>query len=82
MTTTEVMIRDIVDSKRMDGNIYEDPISKAVGLKEESILHGSIISNLFWPNLKNEEFNVPDLISKYDILFHHHHHLFHTHLRL
>ncbi|CAG8518787.1 10761_t:CDS:2 [Diversispora eburnea] len=65
MATTEVMIKDIVDSKRLDGNIYEDPISRVAGLKkEEPILHGSIISKLFWPNLKNEEFIVPESISK------------------
>ncbi|CAG8816728.1 12299_t:CDS:2, partial [Racocetra persica] len=67
MAPTEVMIKDIADSKRIDTNIYNEiSISKAVGLEnvKESVLHGSIISKLFWPILKNEEFNVPKPISE------------------
>ncbi|CAG8575681.1 54_t:CDS:10, partial [Acaulospora morrowiae] len=66
MAPTEVMVKDIVDSKRMDGNIYNEmTILKAAGFESganEAILHGSIISKLFWPPLKTEEFDVPDPI--------------------
>ncbi|CAG8742081.1 1007_t:CDS:10 [Cetraspora pellucida] len=67
MAPTEVMIKDVADSKRIDTNIYNEvSISKAVGLEnvKEAVLHGSIISKLFWPTLKNEEFNVPKPISE------------------
>ncbi|RIB21183.1 hypothetical protein C2G38_2078955 [Gigaspora rosea] len=67
MAPTEVMIKDIADSKRIDTNIYNEiSISKAVGLEnvKEAVLHGSIISKLFWPTLKNEDFVVPKPISE------------------
>ncbi|CAG8518751.1 10174_t:CDS:10, partial [Scutellospora calospora] len=67
MAPTEVMIKDIADSKRIDTNIYNEvSISKAVGLEnvKEAVLHGLIISKLFWPTLKNEDFVMPKPISE------------------
>lgn len=29
------------------------------------MLHGTVISRLFWPTLKGEDFDVPEQISKY-----------------
>ncbi|RIA89030.1 hypothetical protein C1645_773520 [Glomus cerebriforme] len=67
MSTTEVMIKDIADSKRIDSFIRsnDNPLRRNVleSSSEEMILHGSIISRLFWPTLKDEDFDVPEQIA-------------------
>ena len=32
-------------------------------------LHGTVISRLFWPTLKDENFDVPELISRYVFIY-------------
>ncbi|CAB4423597.1 unnamed protein product [Rhizophagus irregularis] len=74
MSTTEVMIKDISDSKRIDSFILgnDNPLRRNMSgsSSEVMMLHGTVISRLFWPTLKGEDFDVPEQISnemvKYD----------------
>ncbi|CAJ0769045.1 1418_t:CDS:2, partial [Entrophospora sp. SA101] len=75
MSTVEVMVKDISDSKRINGNIYnnnerlirknaaESSDLEIILNNENEILYTSILSRLFWPTINNEEFEVPPPIS-------------------
>ncbi|CAD6573679.1 MAG: hypothetical protein ASARMPREDX12_006199 [Alectoria sarmentosa] len=54
----EVMLRDILDSRRVDTFIHKD---KELDLNDESApeLHTRILSHLFWPSLHSETFFIP-----------------------
>ena len=54
----EVMLRDILDSRRVDTFIHKD---KELKLNDESApeLHTRILSHLFWPSLHSETFLIP-----------------------
>ena len=54
----EVMLRDILDSRRVDNFIHKD---KELDLNDESApeLHTRILSHLFWPSLHSETFLIP-----------------------
>lgn len=54
----EVMLRDILDSRRVDTFIHKD---KELDLNDESTpeLHTRILSHLFWPSLHSETFFIP-----------------------
>ncbi|KAM0803621.1 hypothetical protein BDR22DRAFT_801479 [Usnea florida] len=54
----EVMLRDILDSRRVDSFIHKD---KDLDLNNESApeLHTRILSHLFWPSLHSETFFIP-----------------------
>ncbi|KAL8998360.1 MAG: hypothetical protein Q9169_002573 [Polycauliona sp. 2 TL-2023] len=56
----EVMLRDIVDSRRVDHVIRVDQ-RKAMrqGSGPEPELHARILSHLFWPSLHSENFSLP-----------------------
>ena len=68
----EVMLRDILDSRRVDTFIHKD---KELDLDDESApeLHTRILSHLFWPSLHSETFFIPpeveSLQSRYSIGF-------------
>ena len=54
----EVMLRDILDSRRVDTFIHKD---RELDLDDESApeLHTKILSHLFWPSLHSETFFIP-----------------------
>ena len=54
----EVMLRDILDSRRVDTFIHKD---RELDLNDESApeLHTRILSHLFWPSLHSETFFIP-----------------------
>ena len=54
----EVMLRDILDSRRVDTFIHRD---KDLELNDEAApeLHTKILSHLFWPSLHSETFLIP-----------------------
>ena len=70
----EVMLRDVLDSRRVDTFIHRD---KELGLNDESgpELHTRILSHLFWPSLHSETFFIPpevtSLQSRYSTGFEH-----------
>lgn len=60
----EVMLRDILDSRRVDTVIRNDQ-SLAMGASGEPYaeVHARILSHLFWPSLHDESFSIPPEIS-------------------
>lgn len=58
----EVMLRDILDSRRVDTFIHKD---QTLNLDSEDSpeLHTRILSHLFWPSLHSETFFIPPEIS-------------------
>ncbi len=50
----EVMLRDIIDSRRVDNTICKDQ-----NLSSSPALHARILSHLFWPSLPSETFSIP-----------------------
>lgn len=58
----EVMLRDILDSRRVDTFIYKD---QQLNLDDETSpeLHTRILSHLFWPSLHSETFFIPPEIT-------------------
>lgn len=67
----EVMLRDILDSRRVDTVIRNDQ-NLAMSMTDEHppALHTRILSHLFWPSQDSEEFSLPppilDLQSRYE----------------
>ena len=54
----EVMLRDILDSRRVDNFVHKD---QALNLNSEDApaIHTRILSHLFWPSLHSETFYIP-----------------------
>ncbi|KAF4767207.1 hypothetical protein N7455_011742 [Penicillium solitum] len=61
----EVMLKDISDSRRLDLTVRNDQIlsgyRKQAGVGK---LHAKILSRFFWPEFQEQEFKVPDEITK------------------
>ena len=59
----EVMLRDVLDSKRVDTVIRNDQnLSSTTSGREVADLHAKILSRLFWPALHEESFAIPSAI--------------------
>jgi anaphase-promoting complex subunit 2 len=71
----EVMLRDVLDSRKVDNVIRQDqgmgvrPVSPSRSTfkdttteAEEPQLHSKILSRLFWPTLQDQPFKIPDSI--------------------
>lgn len=54
----EVMLRDIMDSRRLDAFIHKEQ-----NFARNGRLHSKILSHLFWPSLHTEPFNLPPPIA-------------------
>ena len=63
----EVMLRDILDSRRLDLAIHKDQQLQTVGPKYQPekapAMHARILSHLFWPSLHEDSFTVPPEIT-------------------
>ncbi|KAL1920658.1 uncharacterized protein VTP21DRAFT_1035 [Calcarisporiella thermophila] len=60
MQPCEVMIKDIGDSKRIDGYVHADQ-----EFPTEAPLHAMVLSRLFWPNFRSEELQLPSSIQRW-----------------
>ncbi|KAI9874176.1 MAG: hypothetical protein M1830_010102 [Pleopsidium flavum] len=59
----EVMLRDVLDSKRVDTVIRNDQsFSTSSKTQEAPDLHAKILSRLFWPALHEESFSIPPAV--------------------
>jgi anaphase-promoting complex subunit 2 len=71
----EVMLRDVLDSRKVDNVIRQDqgmgerpvspsrsPTKNTTTEAEEPQFHSKILSRLFWPTLQDQPFNIPDSI--------------------
>ncbi|EEP76142.1 conserved hypothetical protein [Uncinocarpus reesii 1704] len=62
----DVMMRDVVDSKRVDTVIRADQnLGSLNGSPHEEVpeIHAKILSRLFWPSLSDQNFKVPEEIA-------------------
>ena len=59
----EVMLRDILDSRRVDTFIHKDQQLNLNDNEFEPKLHTRILSHLFWPSLHSETFFIPPEIT-------------------
>ncbi|KAK9237659.1 hypothetical protein V1525DRAFT_403411 [Lipomyces kononenkoae] len=58
----DVMVKDILESKRADANIH-DPTTVAAGTYPVAdIVHASMVSKLFWPAFRDEDLALPPFI--------------------
>ncbi|KAK9313606.1 hypothetical protein V1522DRAFT_410273 [Lipomyces starkeyi] len=58
----DVMVKDILESKRVDSNIH-DPTTVAPGTYPVAgIVHASMLSKLFWPAFRDEDLALPPVI--------------------
>jgi len=70
----EVMLRDMTDSKRIDGHVQsQQPVSFYASdarlnpdreLKTQSVIHPTIISRHFWPSLESSDITMPGQFQK------------------
>ncbi|KAL1953696.1 hypothetical protein VTO42DRAFT_2369 [Malbranchea cinnamomea] len=58
----EVMLRDIVDSKRVDNSIRAEQQNDDTMVEDTPELHAKILSRLYWPSLSDLSFKIPDEI--------------------
>ncbi|KAK9249540.1 hypothetical protein V1506DRAFT_450599 [Lipomyces tetrasporus] len=61
---SDVMVKDILESKRVDSNIH-DPTTVAPGTYPVAgIVHASMLSRLFWPAFRDEDLVLPPVIEE------------------
>jgi anaphase-promoting complex subunit 2 len=63
LQSCEVMLRDVVDSKRVDTVVRNDQ-NLATSAQNDNVpqLHAKILSRFFWPTIPDQPFNVPEEI--------------------
>lgn len=60
LQSCEVMLRDILDSRRVNTVIRNDQELNLTGKSQPSPeLHTRILSHMFWPSLRSESFSIP-----------------------
>ena len=63
----EVMLRDVLESRKvdqaiqMDGKLIE---AGAAAFESEPLIHAKILSRLFWPSMGEQTFKLPDSIAR------------------
>ncbi|RYP90887.1 hypothetical protein DL770_003025 [Monosporascus sp. CRB-9-2] len=60
----DVMIKDIQDSRRLDGVIHRGIINHPDKGQREWTIHARILSRLFWPDMGEERFVLPPSVSE------------------
>ena len=58
----EVMLRDILDSRRLDATIRKDQSLLAASTAPD--LHTRVLSHLYWPSLHEESFEIPSEVAQ------------------
>ncbi|KAI1634951.1 Cullin family protein [Biscogniauxia mediterranea] len=71
----DVMIKDIQDSRRLDGVIHRGAINHPDKVKRDWTIHARILSRLYWPEVGEERFLLPaavaDMQKMYETIFEH-----------
>ena len=71
----DVMMKDIQDSRRLDGVIQRGAISHPDWGQRAWMIHARILSRLFWPDMGEERFVLPasvvEMQQKYEAIFEH-----------
>jgi anaphase-promoting complex subunit 2 len=71
----DVMIKDIQDSRRLDGTIHRGALNQAEKVPRVWNIHAKILSRLYWPEVGEEDFELPPVIAEmqktYGTIFEH-----------
>lgn len=71
----DVMIKDIQDSRRLDGVIHRGAANHPNKGQREWTIHARILSRLFWPDMGEERFTLPPSVAgmqeMYETIFEH-----------
>ncbi|KAI0404996.1 Cullin family protein [Xylaria palmicola] len=59
----DVMIRDIQDSRRLNGVIHRGAINQVDNASLISNIHAKILSRLYWPDVGDEDFSLPSTVA-------------------
>ncbi|KAI1344620.1 Cullin family protein [Xylariaceae sp. FL0016] len=73
MQACDVMIKDIQDSRRLDGVIHRGAINHPEKVNRDWTIHARILSRLYWPEVGEERFLLPstviDMQKMYETIF-------------
>jgi anaphase-promoting complex subunit 2 len=58
----DVMVRDVVESRGVDGRIHRHQLGGGGAVEMEMEYHARILSRLFWPGLDREHFLLPEVV--------------------
>ncbi|KAI1268757.1 Cullin family protein [Xylariaceae sp. FL1019] len=64
LQSCDVMIKDIQDSRRLDGVIARSALSVPKKLNQSWDIHAKILSRLYWPEVGEESFQLPSAVAK------------------
>ncbi|KAI0490110.1 Cullin family protein [Xylaria cf. heliscus] len=59
----DVMIKDIQDSRRLDGAIHRGVLNQPEQASQIRNIHAKILSRLYWPEVGEEDFDLPSTIA-------------------
>ncbi|KAH9908721.1 Cullin family protein [Xylariomycetidae sp. FL2044] len=69
----DVMIKDIQDSQKLDGDFHRVALKCPVEIRRELTVHARILSRLYWPDVGEERFHLPPKMAEmhkmYEVLF-------------
>ncbi|KAI3332299.1 Cullin family protein [Xylariaceae sp. AK1471] len=60
----DVMIKDIQDSRRLDSVIHRGTLNQPETVSRFRNLHAKILSRLYWPEVGEEEFELPSTVAE------------------
>ncbi|KAI1752509.1 Cullin family protein [Xylaria castorea] len=71
----DVMIKDIQDSRRLNGAIHRGVLNQLEQLSQIQNIHAKILSRLYWPEVGEENFDLPSTVATiqktYESIFEH-----------
>ncbi|CAJ2513810.1 Uu.00g019290.m01.CDS01 [Anthostomella pinea] len=71
----DVMIKDIQDSRRLDGVIHRGAINHPEKVNRDWTIHARILSRLYWPEVGEDRFHLPSTVAEmqnmYETIFEH-----------
>ncbi|KAI0187342.1 Cullin family protein [Xylaria flabelliformis] len=59
----DVMIKDIQDSRRLDGAIHRGVLNQPEQVSRIQNMHAKILSRLYWPEVSEENFGLPSTVA-------------------
>ncbi|KAI8630571.1 Cullin family protein [Xylariaceae sp. FL1651] len=65
----DVMIKDIQDSRRLDGVIHRGGLDRPEKVPRIWNIHAKILSRLYWPEVSEEDFQLPAVVSEMQELY-------------
>ncbi|KAI1736569.1 Cullin family protein [Xylaria scruposa] len=63
LQSCDVMIKDIQDSRRLDGSIHRGVLNQPEQVSRIQNIHAKILSRLYWPEVGEENFGLPSTVA-------------------